>query len=148
MTFEGKCDGRRLRVTLQREALVVETLNGTQAGSMFTHELAELKHKPDLIVDRTTRLYSGALLGMIFFGFLALICAAHWGEGIATQAFWVCAGLTGVSAFILSLAPKKRVYLWSTKGGVQAFGLESTRQNENQLRQFLEKIELSIAAHK
>ena len=148
MTFEGRCDGRRLKVTLTREDLIVEPLNGTQAGSVFTHTLSELKKKPDLIVDRATRLYSGALLGVIFFGVLALICAVHWGEGIATPVFWTCFTLTGGFVVLLRSAPKKKVYLWSTKGGIQAFGLEENQQNQESLRQFIAAVEASVISQK
>jgi hypothetical protein len=122
MTFEGRCNGRRLKVTLRSDDLTVERLNGAQAGSVFTHTRSELKKKPDLIVDRDTRLYIWAYLGAMFFGAVAILCAVHWGEGIATPGFWACFALTGGFVVILRSAPKKRVYLWSTKGGIQVFG--------------------------
>ena len=108
-------------MTLTREDLIVEPLNGTQAGSVFTLCLSELKKKR-MIVDRATRLYSGALLGVIFFGVLALICAVHWGEGIATPVFWTCFYTHWRLCRSPQVSTKEEGLSLEHKGGIQAFG--------------------------
>ena len=145
-TFEGKCGGRRLRVSVDDDFATVESLSGHQAGSVFMHPLTELKKKPDVVVDSTTWLYSLGFIAALLSGFLAIMCALHWGEGITVRGFWINIAIFAVGVVAVRSAPKRKTYLWTTVSGVQAFGLEESKKNQQALQQFRDSLEASIMA--
>lgn len=148
MTIEGKCSGRRLRVSTDGEVVTVETLSGQQAGSIFTHTFAELKSRPDIVIDRDTLLHSIGILAGFFGAIIGLLCATRWGQGISVISFWVCVSIVVASIPVARFAPKKKVYLWSTKGGLQAFGLEENAKNQEDLRHFISELEALVRSGK
>lgn len=137
LKFEGKCNGRRLCVCVEAEQATVELLSGHQSGSVFHFALTELKKQPDIIIDSATRLRSVCLIIALLAGLMGVMSALHWGEGITKQAVSICAPLLIAAILVMVTSPKRKVLVWSTKTGVQAFAFEETKQNRNALGEFM-----------
>jgi len=74
------------------------------------------------------------------------MCALHWGEGITVRGFWINIAIFAVGVVAVRSAPKRKTYLWTTVSGVQAFGLEESKKNQQALQQFRDSLEASIMA--
>lgn len=142
--FVGICSGRKLRVSLKPDSVVVESLSGSQAGTVFTHSFDELKNKADLVVDQSTPRHSGGWVVGILAAILCGACALHWGEGITIPVFWASLVALVVATLVVKSAPKRKTFLWSTKSGNQVFGLEENDRDKDDLHRFIDRVEASI----